>query len=177
MFPYDPVLLAAVQTAPQSIAEVLQTMHTIDGTCVDGDGLKWFNGLYLQVKEAIEKRVASGGFNDPKWLAELDVQFASLYFGAVRAALSAQDAAGCWQALFDVRNNSAIARIQFAMAGMNAHIIQDLAQPHVLPLALVATCEVTGTVPQHGGTHYNDYTAVNPTLDSLIESAKKTLHR
>src|SRR5258708_27395679 len=115
-------MLAAVETAPQSIAEVLQTMHTIDGSCVDGDGVKWFNWLYLQVTEAIEKRVASGGFSDPKWLAELDVQFASLYFGAIRAALSAQDSAGCWQALFDVRNNSAIARIQFPIAGMKPHI-------------------------------------------------------
>jgi hypothetical protein len=145
-------------------------MNTVEGTCVDGDGLKWFNWLYMQVTEAIETRVAAGGFGDPRWLAELDVQFASLYFGAVRAALSDQDAAGCWRALFNVRNNTAIARIQFAMAGMNAHINHDL------PLALVATCQATGTAPQHDTTQYNDYTAVNPTLDGLIESAKKELH-
>jgi hypothetical protein len=44
MFSYDTALLAAVQPAPQSIADVLQT---IDRTCDDGDGLKWFNWLYL----------------------------------------------------------------------------------------------------------------------------------
>jgi hypothetical protein len=170
MFPYDPVLLAAVRTPPQSIADVLQTMQTIEATCVDVDGLKWFNWLYLEVTQAIETRVAAGGFEDPAWLAELDVQFARLYFGSIEAALSLRGAAGSWQALFDRRNEVAVARIQFALAGMNAHINHDL------PLAIVATCQATGTEPQRGGVHYNDYTAVNPTLDSLIESAKKTLH-
>jgi hypothetical protein len=170
MFPYDPVLIAAVRTPPQSIADVLQTMQTIQGTCVDGDGLKWFNGLYLDVTQAVKARVAAGGFNDPAWLAELDVQFATLYFGAMAAGLLAGGAAGCWQALFDRRNQTAIARIQFALAGVNAHINHDL------PSAIVATCQATGTVPEHGGTHYNDYKAVNPTLDGLIEAAKQTLH-
>ena len=53
---------------------------------------------------------------------------------------------------------------------MNAHINHDL------PQAIVATCEITGSTPDHGGTNYNDYTALNGTLDSLIESAKQTLH-
>jgi hypothetical protein len=80
MFPYDPALAAAVQNPPASIADVLQTMHTIDATCMDADGLKWFNWLYLQVTQAVEARVNAGGFADPAWLAELDVQFAQLYF-------------------------------------------------------------------------------------------------
>jgi hypothetical protein len=39
MFPYDPVLLAAAEKQPQSVADVLQTMTAIDAACVDGDGL------------------------------------------------------------------------------------------------------------------------------------------
>src|SRR5215469_13362820 len=100
MFPYDPVLAAAVRTSPQSIADVLQTMQTIEATCVDGDGLKWFNWLYLQVTNAVETRIAAGGFTDPAWLAELDVQFARLYFGALTSSLSGRVPPGCWQALF-----------------------------------------------------------------------------
>jgi hypothetical protein len=72
--------------------------------------------------------------------------------------------------LFQSRNQGAIARIQFALAGINAHINHDL------PEAIVATCRVTGTTPVHGGTHYGDYSALNSTLDGLIESAKRTLH-
>src|ERR1035441_6244614 len=139
MFPYDATLLAAVQTAPQSISDVLETLQAIGATCVDEDGLKWFNWLYLQVTQAVETRVAAGGFTDPAWLAQLDVQFARLYFSALKSSLSGEATSGCWQVLFDRRNHSVIARIQFAVAGINAHINHDL------PEAIVATCQVTGT--------------------------------
>jgi Family of unknown function (DUF5995) len=74
VFPYDPSLLAAVQATPQTISDALQTLQTIDATCVEGDGLKWFNWLYLQVTQAVEARVATGGFTDPAWLAQLYIR-------------------------------------------------------------------------------------------------------
>ena len=170
MFSYDATLAAAVQAPAQSIAGVLRTMQVIDGACIDGDGLKWFNWLYRQVTQAVEARVASGGFADAAWLAELDVQFARLYFGALASLLSGRRAPGCWQALFERRGQTAVARIQFALAGINAHINHDL------PEAIAATCEATGTVPQSGSTQYLDYTALNSTLESLLDSARQTLH-
>jgi hypothetical protein len=170
MFPYDPALLDAVRTQPKTIADVFRIMQSIEAICSDGDGLKWFNWLYGQVTQAVEARVASGEFADPAWIAELDVQFALLYFGALESELSGQASAGCWRALFDCRNVAAIARIQFALAGVNAHINHDL------PQAIVATCQVASTVPQHASVNYDDYTKINTTLDSLIESSKQTLH-
>ena len=169
MFPYDDSLRAAVQTPPQSIDGVLATMLSMQALFVNGDGLKWFHQLYLQVTQAVKARVASGGFSDPAWLAELDVQFASLYFQALRTWLAGQPTPGCWTALLERRNEAALARLQFALAGVNAHINHDL------PLALVATCEATGTRLQHGSPQYDDYTAVNTTLDTLIETAKREL--
>ena len=68
------------------------------------------------------------------------------------------------------RDRVAVARIQFALAGINAHINHDL------PQAIANTCQVTATAPQHGTAHYNDYTALNSTLDSMVELAKKSLH-
>jgi hypothetical protein len=53
---------------------------------------------------------------------------------------------------------------------MNAHINHDLSQ------AVVAVCQSTGIAPQHGTAQYNDFTALNTTLDSLIETAKQTLN-
>ena len=170
MFPYDAQLAAAAQASPQSIPAVLQLMQSIDTTCVDGDGLKWFNHLYLQVTQAVENRVAAGGFNNPAWLAELDVQFASLYFNALYAALTGAPCPGCWQALFSCRNQTRIARIQFALAGMNAHINHDL------PLAVLSTSRTENTIPQHGTAQYNDYTSINTTLDTLIDTAKQELN-
>ena len=60
MFPYDSQLLDAVSTPPASIADVIRTMQTIDSLCIAGDGLKWFNSLYLQVTQSVADRVAVG---------------------------------------------------------------------------------------------------------------------
>jgi hypothetical protein len=170
MFPYDAALLAAVKTPLHSVAAVVQTMQIIHATCLDEDGLKWFNWMYLEVTRAVEQRIAFGGFRDSAWLAELDVQFAHLYFAALESALSQKPTPGCWQILFERRDQASIARIQFALAGINAHINHDL------PQAIVTTCQITATVPQHGGTQYNDYSALNTTLDNLIQLAKQRLH-
>ena len=67
LYVYDTALVAAARPRPQTIADVLAVMHTIDATCVDGDGLKWFNWLYLQVTQAVEARVNAGGFTNAAW--------------------------------------------------------------------------------------------------------------
>jgi hypothetical protein len=170
MFPYDPAVLAAVQNTPQSIDDVVRILETIETTCVDGDGLKWFNWLYLGVTRAVQARVSAGAFADPAWIAQLDVGFARFYLSAIQSSLSGQPTPGCWQALFDQRSQPATARIQFAMSGINAHINHDL------PQAIVATSQAAGPAPQHGTAHYNDYTALNATLDNMIDAAKQTLN-
>ena len=169
MFPYDPQLAAATRTSPQSIDDVLQLLHTVDKTCIDGDGLKWFNWLYLQVTETVHNLV-KGGFNDPAWLAELDVQFATLYAAALNGYLSDGSCPKSWAVMLSARNNTLIARIQFALAGINAHINHDL------PAAIVATCRIRNTSPQHGSPQYNDYTSLNGSLDGLIQRAKQEMH-
>src|SRR5580704_11551873 len=99
MFAYDPAMVAAVQTKPQTITGVLEVMQTIDATCIDADGLKWFNWLYLAVTQAIEAKVSQRGFNDPPWLAQLDVQFAQLYFKAVSGCLTGGACPACWNVM------------------------------------------------------------------------------
>lgn len=170
MFSYDSTLAEVVSTAPQTVPDVVQVMEGIDSTCQDGDGLKWFNWLYLRVTRAVQQRIDSGGFANAAWIAQLDVVFAQFYFSALREALSGGSASGCWQSLFAVRNQPEIARIQFALAGMNAHINHDL------PQAVLALCRSTEVEPAHGSPQYSDFTALNSTLDSLIDLAKQTLH-
>ncbi len=169
MLPYDPTLVAAVRNSPQTVQDVLQTLRLIQSTCADGDGLKWFNWLYLEVTQAVADRVAAGGFTDPAWLSTLDVNFASFYLNAMGAALQGEPCSACWQALFDVRTDTRISRIQFAMAGINSHINHDL------PEAIVTTYPASGPGPLHGTSHYADFTDLNTTLDSLIQQAKTTL--
>jgi hypothetical protein len=170
MFPYDSQLLTILETPPASIADVLAAMRAMDAATVDGDGLKWFNWLYFQVTQAVEARVALGGFRDAIFLSELDIQFAQLYFNSLRNFLSGAALPDCWQALFSQRNQTALARIQFALAGINAHINHDL------PIAIVSTCQLESLSPQHTTTQYTDYTSLNATLDSLVEEAKQTLN-
>jgi Family of unknown function (DUF5995) len=170
MFPYDAALLTAVQATPQTIADVVAIMQAIDAQCVNGDGLKWFNLLYMQVTQAVEARVNANGFTNPAWIATLDVGFAGYYFRAIESSLSGESTPGCWLALFSRRNQTELARIQFALAGMNAHINHDL------PQAVLALCRSTQIEPQHGTTQYNDFTALNTTLDGLIQQAEKDMH-
>jgi hypothetical protein len=165
----DGALLAAIQTAAEDIPGVLAIMRSLDAVLPDGDGLKWFNWLYLQVTVAVAARVAAGGFHNPAWLTELDVRFASLYFGALRSWLSGGNTPKCWQVLFGCRSDASVARIQFALAGINAHINHDL------PLAIDNTCQAGGTAPRQVSPEYADYTSVNGTLNSLIDLAKQTL--
>ncbi len=71
----------------------------------------------------------------------LDVIFAGLYFLAVVDSLGSQSVPSAWSALFEARYRTGIDRIQFALAGMNAHINHDLA------LALLATDADLNIVP------------------------------
>lgn len=175
MFPYDPDLLAAVQSTPQTIADVVSIMQAIDSFCINGDGLKWFNLLYMQVTRAVEARVNANGFTNPaflnpSWMAALDVEFAGYYFRAIQTSLAGQPTPGCWQALFNRRNQTQLARIQFALAGMNAHINHDL------PQAVLTICRSTQIEPQHGTPQYNDFTSLDTTLDGLIHQAEIDMH-
>jgi Family of unknown function (DUF5995) len=165
----DSALLQAIQAPAEDISGVLAIMRSLDAVLPDADGLKWFNWLYLQVTVAVAALVAAGGFHNPAWLTELDVQFARLYFEALRSWLSSGNTSKCWQALFERRSDTAVARIQFALAGINAHINHDLA------LAIDNTCKAAGTTPRQDSPEYADYTSVNGTLDSLIDTAKQTL--
>lgn len=170
MFPYDAVLLEAVKSSPNSIADVLEIMGTIQSTCIDGDGLKWFNWLYLRVTQAVKARIDSGDFANPQSMTDLDVQFAKFYFGALKGSLTGTSCPECWSVLFNCRGATRTARIQFALSGINAHINHDLAE------AIVATCKMDKITPSRSTSQYNDYTALNTALNSLIDTAKQALY-
>jgi hypothetical protein len=121
--------LSALVSAPDPnvIADVITRMQAIDDLLPDGDGVKWFNRLYLMVTRQVDTNPPGGEWQNPEWLLHLDVVFAGLYFGAVRNYLSGAGTASAWAALFESRYDPYIEHIQFALAGMNAHINHDLA--------------------------------------------------
>jgi hypothetical protein len=151
----------------QSVDQVVEALRDLDRALDDADGLKWFNLLYLRVTGAVRDRIAAGDFSNPVWMAKLDVHFARYYFEALEAWQNGRPVPACWRALFQRRGEAAIARAQFALAGVNAHINHDLA------LALVDVFEETGAEPFHGGVQYLDYTSLNPTLSALVDEARE----
>ena len=151
--------------APVTIADVIARMQTIDAQLPANDGIKWFNRLYLMVTQQVDLHPPGGGWKSPLWLNRLDVVFAGLYFSALAGFLGEQLVPSAWNALFEGRYRTGIDRIQFALAGMNAHINHDLA------LALLATDAEFNIVPAPGSPEFADYQSVNGLLNTVMPSA------
>jgi hypothetical protein len=165
--PIDAQLRQIVSAAsPVSIADVIAVMQSIDGLLPSNDGLKWFNRLYLMVTQRIDTQAPPSGWEDATWLTRLDVVFAKFYFAAIAGALEQNaDTASSWDALFEARNRAGVDRIQFALAGMNAHINHDLA------LALLQTDDGLRLTPALESPEHDDYEHVNGLLEEVLPSA------
>ena len=156
--------------APATIDEVVQRMESIDELLPNGDGLKWFNRLYLMVTTEVDLSPPAGGWKNAEWLLLLDVVFAGFYFRAVADFLSgASTVPSSWSAMLSARYTAGIDRIQFALAGMNAHINHDLA------LALLATDQQMSIQPDYASPEHADYEAVNDLLNAVMPSALQML--
>ena len=145
-----------------TVGEVIARMRELDQALPPEDGLKWFNWLYLLVTEEIARDLEREKWADPLWLERLDVEFAQLYFDAIALWLS--DRPRCpraWVAMFERRFKAGIARVQFGLAGMNAHINRDL------PLAVVRTCEAQALVPRRGSGQHTDFEQINGILERV----------
>jgi hypothetical protein len=161
--------LLASAAAPTTIEQVIETMLQIDDCIPNSDGLKWFNRLYLSVTQQVDLQPASY-WKAPSWLMSLDVVFAGFYFRALAGFLSGDPSVpSSWNAMFKARYRTGVDRIQFALAGMNAHINHDLA------LALLAADAQTGVVPGPASPQHVDYQAVNVLLNSVMPSALQML--
>jgi Family of unknown function (DUF5995) len=150
--------------APSTIADVIARMQVVDALLPVNDGLKWFNRLYLMVTQQVDLHPPGGAWQSPVWLTRLDVVFAGLYFGAVAGFLGGGSVPSAWSALFEARYRTGIDRIQFALAGMNAHINHDLA------LALLATDAELNVIPAPDSPEFADYQSVNDLLKTVMPS-------
>jgi hypothetical protein len=153
--------------APSSISEVLARLREVEASAPRGDGVACFARLYREVTERVHAELVAGDYADPRFLERLDVVFAGLFFSALAA--HDRDPAStppAWAPLFAARKQRGIAPLQFALAGMNAHINRDL------PVALVSTCgelalELTERSPEHA-----DFEHVNALLDRVEARVK-----
>ncbi len=155
-------------TPPSSVAEVVARLEEIIAPLSPSDGIASFARLYLAVTEGVQARLAGLSFGDPRFLARLDVVFADLFFGAFDAFQHDPAAAPrAWLPLFEARSRRGVAPLQFALAGMNAHINRDL------PVALVATCDEFGLHPEHSSVQHEDFERINGLLASVEAQVKQ----
>ncbi|MFF3459444.1 DUF5995 family protein [Streptomyces sp. NPDC002730] len=130
---------ADLRTSP--VDSVVERMHALRDDWPATDGVAVFNRVYLAVTEEIERRIDDGAFPDRRAAVTLDVLFAQRYLTAVDAAAEGRRAPACWRPLFQYRRHPGVRPLQFALAGINAHIGHDLA------LAVVDTCRTLGCEP------------------------------
>jgi Family of unknown function (DUF5995) len=167
----NPDLIAILGgSTPTTIEEVVDAMVSIDNALPSDDGLKWFNLLYLMVTREVLEHPPQNGWLNANWIAHLDVVFANLYFAAINNLVTSNGAIpSSWSALFEARNRLGIDRIQFALAGMNAHINRDL------PFALEKTNEDLGVDPGPGSPERRDFQEVNDLLEAVLPRALEFL--
>ncbi len=150
-----------------SVAGAVARMESIEAAVPPGDGLGCFNRMYLDVTKQVQDSLGAGFFADPQFMTQLDVTFANLYFAAADAAGNPAQVPLAWRPLIEQRAQPGIEPIQFALAGMNAHINHDL------PLAVTSTCTALATSPA-AGTHLADYQKVDRLLDAAEQSVRQS---
>ena len=146
--------------AARTVHEVIGRLRAIAEALPASDGVAIFNAMYLEVTERIDAELESGRFLDPEFMTELDVRFAGLWLSAYDAGAAGVAVPRAWAPLFEERRAPGVLRIQYALAGMNAHIEHDL------PLALVQTCRSRGVDLDRRGLR-EDFEAVNGVLAAV----------
>ena len=152
-----------------TIDEVVALMQGLEQTLPSSDGVRWFNRLYLDVTLAVQDYCRAGPLKAPPFLQQLDVLFANKFFDAYDAAAGGGSVPRCWVPLFDARHDPRIAPLQFALAGMNAHISHDLA------IGVVETCQALEVAPTDGSPQHVDYDSVNAILGKTEAQTKQWL--
>ncbi|MFE9451487.1 DUF5995 family protein [Streptomyces sp. NPDC006739] len=133
--------MAQLEHLSTPVDAVVSRLRALDAALPERDGVAVFNRVYLTVTEEVGRRLDAGGFPDPRAASALDVRFAERYLTAVDAAAEDRRPPACWRPLFQLRRHPGVRPLQFALAGINAHIGHDLA------LAVVDTCRTLGCEP------------------------------
>ena len=156
-----------VATLEQAVA----LMVRLDAEFRPGDGVRYFNALYLEVTREVVRRVSAGELEDPRFLEHLAVLFSNAYFRAVDdfAQGPASGGSRAWAPLFAARFDKRVAPIQFALAGMNAHINYDL------PIGVRDTCLALGIALEDGTPQHRDYVRLNAILEDVQARVKPAL--
>ncbi|MET0788688.1 MAG: DUF5995 family protein [Cellulomonas sp.] len=150
-----------------AVHNVVAEMDRVRAGWPPHDGLGVFLDVYRQVTALVATRVTDRTFADDAFVEDLDVRFAGLFLDVPRDLAAQRRVSRAWQPLVERRATRGVQPIQFALAGMNAHINHDLA------LAVVATCRARRTTPESGSVHA-DFEKVNAVLAEVVRPIRQS---
>lgn len=164
--------LDRARTMEQVVAELEAIQLDLSGSVrptrrrLAGDGVACFNFMYLTVTRSVAE---AGEFANEDFVRRLAVVFAEFYLVAYRAGGRPADVAKAWRPLFAHRRKRGVAPLRFAIAGLNAHINNDLAW------ALVQVWKEQGRMPGRGSPEYLDFQEVNEVLEIVQPQVRSVL--
>ncbi len=145
-----------------TIQGVLERMAELEAVLYPEDGTSAFLRVYAEVTREVEGACDRSVFANPAFIRELVVRFAQFFFDALRTYHEgAIPPADVWCALFHRRFVEGIAPVQYALAGVNAHICYDL------PQAIRHACIAVNRIPRRDMREYEDYLLINELLDQV----------
>ncbi|MEV7861470.1 DUF5995 family protein [Streptomyces hirsutus] len=133
--------MARCEQVHTPVDTVVSRMRALDSALPRRDGIAVFNRVYLTVTTEADQRIDAGLLADARAAVTLNVVFAERYLAAVEAVSEGHRPPACWRPLFQFRHHPGVRPLQFALAGINAHIGHDLA------LAVVDTCRTLDCEP------------------------------
>lgn len=152
--------------AQGALDSVVARMRGVGAQLPQGDGVAVFNRMYLSVTLELQRGLESGWFSDSEATGELGARFAARYLAAVEAQREGRRPPACWRPLFQMRRHPYVHPLQFALAGINAHVGLDL------PLALLAACRALSAEPDE---LEGDFERVGDLLTLLEERIREEL--
>jgi len=151
-----------------TVDDVVDRLRAIEQSTPVADGVHAFATLYRLTTEAIRDRLRAGFFEDGVTLERFDVVFADRFLHADAEAGAGRPVPRVWAPVFAARGDGRVYAVQFALAGMNAHINHDLAMA-VLELS-VASGRDPNTDPFPG-----DYFRVTDVLVEIEAEVRRAL--
>lgn len=164
----DSTLLAIASAGPvHTLAELARRLQSLDAALEVGDALGWFNRWYAALTAALIESSRRHRFVDAAFVERLECRAADRYLDALAAHLADPGSGpSCWEPLFQARGGDGALPIQYAIAGINAHVNHDL------PIALVAACGDRDRAPPRDAPEHRDYQRLGAILDDVLCDAR-----
>jgi hypothetical protein len=150
-----------------SVEEAIERINALTSWLAPDDGMAPFNTMYLSVIQAIREATTSGYFANSVFLDRLDINFVNRYFDTYIRSATGVPLPRCWDVLWRARHSTHHVPLQFALAGMNAHINHDLV------LALIETFTALDADP-HDPSLVADFNRVNAVLGALEPKMRRS---